>query len=969
MKKTFRKNLFILVLILASVFMMPLSSHATGTSVYDMDIAGFETSDGLSAPKGMLAINAESTGSDSTSAIFKSVHTDDLGYGVEIYKGESSGKGVYMTQMGMSLSSFKVLTYDITFKRDYIGDTPFYLNIRFQSGLQIPIFNFRADSSIHLMGEDSGYDYSTGTVYRIKATFDFEKDIAKILIDGGDFQNTLIDFETSTGGERPNRIDLGFNGARSGAVANAVIGNFSLYEDVSLEDSSFRITDIKSSLSYNTLSLTEPLRLTFSDAVSDGFENRISLKEKETGDTADILITTEDKKTLTLNLQSPLSENSKYVLKIDAITSEGGSEYSYEKEFSTLPLYKTDGIKVREDNTVEVKVRYNDGKQHDDYFFIKTEDETGTNVYSGEKMSQGYYVFTPEVSLEGKTITAYLLDGETFHVISHLQGSLGSASDILENEFSANLEEKKFTIKGKSDSQKPFMAMVLNPGFTKDDIKEEGCINHIALITPGADGSFDYEFDVFGSSGYYSAYILSEGEIKAFQSPIFYATKEHIDEALLKISKKDNETAASLKAELESAKEILGLDLSLYSSLSDDEKEKACLIMLNNRNKENNGIIENVSKAQDLFYEASLIYSLKICETPEQISDVLEKADDKYFEKFRMNDIYVGFDEDKAEEFSKILFESEISADSDTFIETFKKSIALCAFKKAEHWSEIKKLMKDAKEILDGVNFEKYEKKSDTSSVDKKIIKSEFSDFDDLIEKINKCINAKEESSSGGGGGGGGGSGSTVITDSHSSSSGAVTTLPSMQDEEKEDKKTFSDMGDSLWAKDAVDELSKRGIVQGRNDTCFDPTGTVTREEFVKMIALAFLKDDAGVEAKEFLDVEKTRWSYEYISKCASLGIISGTGEGKFSPDAKITREDMAKIIYGALRQKLNFNSGNMRYNDYHMISDYAKEAVKALSEAGIVKGEGQNLFSPKSYTTRAAAAQIIYNALSVLEK
>ena len=50
--------------------------------------------------------------------------------------------------------------------------------------------------------------------------------------------------------------------------------------------------------------------------------------------------------------------------------------------------------------------------------------------------------------------------------------------------------------------------------------------------------------------------------------------------------------------------------------------------MLNNRNKENDGIIENVSKAQNLFYEASLIYSLKICETSEQIINVLEKYEE-----------------------------------------------------------------------------------------------------------------------------------------------------------------------------------------------------------------------------------------------------------------------------------------------------------------------------------------------------
>ncbi len=971
MKKFFAKNIFILVLILASLFSMSLSSHATGTLIYGMDIAGFETPDGLSAPRGMIAINAENTGADSTSAIFKSVYTDDLGYSVEIYKGMESNKGVYMTQMGMNLSSFKVLTYDITFRRDYVGDTPFYLNIRFPSGLQIPIFNFRADLSIHLMGGDSGYDYSLGTVYRFRATFDFEKDIARIIIDGGEFDKAVFDFETRTSGERPNRIDLGFNGARAGAVANAVIGSFDLYEDVSPSDTSFRLADIESSDSYNVLSLTAPFNITFSDTVGDGFENHITLTEKESGSGADILISTDDRKTFTITPQSPLMGNAKYILKIDELYCEDASSTcSFEKEFSTLPVYKTDGIKVTDANTVEIKVRYNDGKQHDDYFFIKTEDETGFRVFPGEKTDGGYYVFAPDFSLAGKQVSAYLLDGESLSVISHLQPDLGASSGVSKNEFSANLSEKKFRLKGNMGDESSLVFAVLNPGYTKDDIREEGCINHIAVVTSGEDGSFDYEFKVSGDSGYYSAYILSDGEIKEFSGPVFYATKEHIDEALLKMSKSEEETLLTFKNNLEQSYEILGLDMSFYSDFSQEGKQKACEIMLNNRNKENNGIIEDVSKAQSLFYEASLMYALSECNASDEICDVLSIADEKYYEKFKTANIYKDFDKDKMEEFSKILFDTGIEEDSDKFLKNFENAIVLCAFKKAEHWTEIKKLMKDAKDVLEGVEFEKYEKKSDTSSVDKKIIKSEFSDFDTLIEKINKCINAKEETSGGGGGGGGGGGSSSAKPKNELPISGTVTTLPSKPDMNKnEGEKTFSDMEDALWAVDAVGELSKRGIIKGRDESHFAPMETVTREEFVKMISLAFLQDADGLNEKEFSDVEKSRWSYEYISKCASLGIISGTGDGKFSPDAKITREDMAKIIYGALKNKMNFSSQTGQYNDFHMISDYAKDAVKALSGAGIVSGEGQNLFNPKANTTRAAAAQIIYNALLGLEK
>ena len=83
-----------------------------------------------------------------------------------------------------------------------------------------------------------------------------------------------------------------------------------------------------------------------------------------------------------------------------------------------------------------------------------------------------------------------------------------------------------------------------------------------------------------------------------------------------------------------------------------------------------------------------------------------------------------------------------------------------------------------------------------------------------------------------------------------------------------------------------------------------------------------------------------------------------------------ITREDVAVICYRALKSKgAVINSSAYNFSDGSSISDYANEAVSSMANVGIINGEGNNMFSPKAKCTRAQVAKIIYFALNYLNK
>jgi len=175
----------------------------------------------------------------------------------------------------------------------------------------------------------------------------------------------------------------------------------------------------------------------------------------------------------------------------------------------------------------------------------------------------------------------------------------------------------------------------------------------------------------------------------------------------------------------------------------------------------------------------------------------------------------------------------------------------------------------------------------------------------------------------------------------------------------------FTDLGTVPWAKEAVLLLNAYGVINGKAEGIFAPNDNVTREEFVKMLILAFdiSSDDKDVE---FSDVDKNAWYYETLNIAVNAGIVKGTGDGNFGIGKTLTREDMAVMVNNAAAKAgvALTSKESVYFEDKNQISDYALTAVQTLANADIINGVSDATFAPKGYATRAMAARIIYNVI-----
>lgn len=211
----------------------------------------------------------------------------------------------------------------------------------------------------------------------------------------------------------------------------------------------------------------------------------------------------------------------------------------------------------------------------------------------------------------------------------------------------------------------------------------------------------------------------------------------------------------------------------------------------------------------------------------------------------------------------------------------------------------------------------------------------------------------------GAGGGGSLGGGSSAGS---SGSTGTVTPDPTPVVPEG----TFTDVASVEWAKDAIEALADKGVLAGKGDGKFAPNDNVTREEFVKIIVVAFDLEDAEA-ASDFADVSKDSWSYSYVASAAKLGIVSGDG-ASFNPKAGISRQDMAVIIHRVFEHLgAEIKGEAVVFDDNADISEYARVAVEALTAAGIINGMGDGTFAPAGTVTRAQAAKVVYGLLNLV--
>ncbi|MGB3261050.1 S8 family serine peptidase [Paenisporosarcina sp.] len=187
-----------------------------------------------------------------------------------------------------------------------------------------------------------------------------------------------------------------------------------------------------------------------------------------------------------------------------------------------------------------------------------------------------------------------------------------------------------------------------------------------------------------------------------------------------------------------------------------------------------------------------------------------------------------------------------------------------------------------------------------------------------------------------------------------------------------ENSKTFSDIR-NYWAKDQIEVIASRTITSGKTDTLFNPEGKVTRAEFAVLIARA-LNLPTGQYEGTFKDVPATiEWAYAGIEAAYRAGIVNGKTKDTFSPDALITREEIAAIVVRAVKYQdaalLTDVDTSKSFADDKAIGEFAKASVKQAVGLGVITGRTGNKFDPKANATRAEAAVMLYRALDKLNE
>jgi len=220
----------------------------------------------------------------------------------------------------------------------------------------------------------------------------------------------------------------------------------------------------------------------------------------------------------------------------------------------------------------------------------------------------------------------------------------------------------------------------------------------------------------------------------------------------------------------------------------------------------------------------------------------------------------------------------------------------------------------------------------------------------------------------GGSGGGGGGSAGGMGTGT-STVPGLVETDVNVNTDVEEVKPEgiFADMDTNHWAYENVAKLKELGIIDGDEKGNFNPSGNVTREQFLKML-VETVKLPTEFGNTQFSDVDSSAWYAPYVAAGVNAGLVNGISEDAFGVGTNIARQDMAVMILRVMNSKnINVNVSDNKFADDADISDYAKVAVYVVRSSGIIEGY-ENNFNPKASLTRAEAATVIIKLLDVLQ-
>lgn len=171
----------------------------------------------------------------------------------------------------------------------------------------------------------------------------------------------------------------------------------------------------------------------------------------------------------------------------------------------------------------------------------------------------------------------------------------------------------------------------------------------------------------------------------------------------------------------------------------------------------------------------------------------------------------------------------------------------------------------------------------------------------------------------------------------------------------------FNDVSANDWFASAVDYVTGKGMMNGTAANTFSPKANTTRGMVVTV--LYRLENQPSTSAASFTDVASGAYYANAVAWANANGIVSGYGSGKFGPNDKVTREQLAAILYRyAQYKKYDVSGANSLdgYTDVQSVSSYAVPALQWANAAGVVTGKSGSKLDPKGNATRAEVAAML---------
>ncbi|GAA6425762.1 S-layer homology domain-containing protein [Dielma fastidiosa] len=171
------------------------------------------------------------------------------------------------------------------------------------------------------------------------------------------------------------------------------------------------------------------------------------------------------------------------------------------------------------------------------------------------------------------------------------------------------------------------------------------------------------------------------------------------------------------------------------------------------------------------------------------------------------------------------------------------------------------------------------------------------------------------------------------------------------------------------WAKDDIQFMVNRGLLAGTNDVSFSPDAAVSRGTLAAILGRMANADISGYTKSSFTDIKKDAYYMGYVEWVNTKDIMNGKTSAAFAPDSAITREEMALILFNytkAMKMNLPAIYAENIFADASKISAESADAVKQLQMAGILAGKSDNRFDPQGIVTKAEVSAIIHRFIKL---